>query len=246
MDTGNTCQQHDVNVSRTPGLVAPPRAEPRTGSRLVASAIVPVRDNEATLAAVLTVLLAADCIDEIVCVDFGSTDRSLRILRAFDDRITVSELDGLGPRGRGAALAAGVWRANGSAVVFVDAASRNLREQHVRDLLEPLEQGAARTVLGFCPGDSIPDGSAAEPAGARFLRERANLRADLMPHLLWLPPWEASAHAYLDRAFRPESVAMVPLRGLRRLAAVGEPGLRPSAATQPAPARTTVAHEEHQ
>ncbi len=53
------------------------------------SAIVPVFNEQRTVSTVVDTLLQCRLIDEVVCVNDGSTDRSLEILRRFGDRIVL-------------------------------------------------------------------------------------------------------------------------------------------------------------
>lgn len=82
------------------------------------SVVVPLHEGAATIERCIDGLLAsAEPGDEIIVVDDGSTDGGLALVR--DDRVTRIRLDR--NVGRGPARNAGVERATGDVVVFVDA-----------------------------------------------------------------------------------------------------------------------------
>lgn len=181
------------------------------------SVIVPVHNAQKTVAKVVTTLLASDLVDEVVCVDDGSTDDSLSILRSFGRKIVLIEPVLTQHRGTAGAIAEGVWKANGTIVIFVDAGLTTLSEDHLRALVEPLDRGAARAVLGSPAGGSIFSVFVARLTGSRFTRVRAYLRADLLRHLLPMARTEFSVEVYLNGLFKKEEVTVVPLAGLQRL-----------------------------
>jgi cellulose synthase/poly-beta-1,6-N-acetylglucosamine synthase-like glycosyltransferase len=89
------------------------------GSRKTVSAIVPVFDEETTVKKVVEVLLANNQIDEVICVNDGSSDDSLAVLETFGDQITLIDLKQ--NQGKGYALAAGIRAARYEIVAFFDA-----------------------------------------------------------------------------------------------------------------------------
>jgi glycosyltransferase involved in cell wall biosynthesis len=192
-----------------------------TELRPLTSAIVPVHNARGTLVKVVETLLASDVVDEVVCIDDGSTDDSLAILRSFGRKIVLVE-PRLPPHvGKGDALAEGIWKANGTIVIFVDAGLTTLTEDHLRALVEPLDSGPARAVLGSPSGGSVVSTFVSALTGARFTSERAYLRADLMRHLLPMARAEVSAERYLNGVFAKDTITVVPLAGLRRLGKQG-------------------------
>jgi len=179
------------------------------------SAIVPIYNERATVAHVVATLLASDAVDEIVCVDDGSTDGSLAILRGFGRRIVLVELEQ--NRGKGGALAEGIWRANGTIVAFFDADLMTLSVDHVGALLAPLHDGPARVALGFFPGDSAYSRLIARATGPRFSGERAYYRRDLLPHLSRMATAGFGVEVILNGLFAAEETQVVPLPGLTGL-----------------------------
>ena len=100
------------------------------------SAIIPVFNEEKTVKKVVEVFQNSfDLIDEIICVNDGSTDKSLEILESFGDRIKLINLKR--NKGKGYALAKGVEKSTNELVIFFDADFPNLSKKHIKTLIEP-------------------------------------------------------------------------------------------------------------
>jgi hypothetical protein len=187
------------------------------------SAVVPVFNEETTVATVVEILLGCVRIDEVVCVNDGSTDRSLGILHRFGDRIILVDLQP--NRGKGHALAEGTRKAAGDIVVFFDADLTNLSPEHVAALLEPITTGRARAVLGSPGGDflySVASALApgvADSIGSTFTGERAYFRRDLLPHAARMEATRFGVEVYLNGQFAKTDTIVV---ALPRLAALGK------------------------
>ena len=182
------------------------------------TAIVPVFNEQKMVATVLEILLGCPPIDEVVCVNDGSTDRSLHILEQFGDRIVLIDLPS--NRGKGAALAEGIRRADGDIVAFFDADLTNLDHDHVRALLQPMLEGDVRAVLGIPAGDTIfstvqlVSPRFAEFIGPKLTGERAYFRRDLLPHLARMEPTRFGVEVFLNGLFTEDETRIVTLRGL--------------------------------
>ena len=110
------------------------------------SVIVPVFNEEKTVAGVVASLLTGKFIDEVICINDGSTDRSRQILRVFQDQILL--IDFKKNRGKGYALAQGILKARGDIIVFCDSDLIGIEPKHIRQLVTPLIDGKAEQVLG--------------------------------------------------------------------------------------------------
>ncbi len=183
-------------------------AEPRAR----VSAIVPVYNEERTVARVVATLLSSPEIDEVICVDDGSTDASAAALRSFGPAIELLEL--AENRGKGAALAAGIRAARGAIVAFVDADLTNLSHDHVATLLAPMHGGEVQAVLAYGTGDTTASQWLSPWIGARFTGERAYLRADLLPHLERMATTRFGVEVFLNRLYPPQATTVVRLEGL--------------------------------
>lgn len=179
-------------------------------SRKTVSAIVPVFDEETTVKYVVEVLLANDLIDEVICVNDGSSDNSLAILEAFGEHITLIDLTQ--NQGKGYALVAGIREAQYDIVVFFDADLANLSDGHIETLLAPILGGEACGVLGYPTGDLLSPTVFADLTG-----ERAYYRCDLLPFLAEMETKRFGIEVFLNETFRERSPMKVPLANLRGL-----------------------------
>jgi polyisoprenyl-phosphate glycosyltransferase len=212
-----------TTVTDWTGQPPAPIAGPRRAGQLAersrlgpfVSVVVPIYNEQTTVANLVTTLLGSDLVDEVVCVDDCSTDASREILRGFGRRIVAVELPE--NRGKGGALAEGVWQANGTIVVFVDADLINLSEDHLHALVDPLRDRTARASLGFFPGSSGYSRLIARITGPRFTGERAYLRRDLLAHLPHIATTRFGVEVYLNRLFAKSETVVVPLPGLSGL-----------------------------
>lgn len=106
------------------------------------AAIIPALNEEASISRVVAGV-PRDCVDEVIVVDNGSTDRTADAARAAGARVVRKER-----RGYGYACAAGVAAASHADVlVFLDGDGSDDAGE-VRALLAPLAEGRADLVLG--------------------------------------------------------------------------------------------------
>ncbi len=210
------------------------------------TAIVPVFNEQKGVATVLETLLCCPAIDQIVCVNDGSTDDSLHILEQFGDRIVLIDLPS--NQGKGHALAAGLRRADGEVVVFFDADLVNLDHDHMHVLLQPVQEGDARAVLGIPAGDTVfstvqlVSPGFAELIGPKLTGQRAYLRRDLLPHLAGMEPTRFGVEVFLNGLFTEEETRVVTLRGLIGLSKQAKHG-KAAATKEYAAAASEVAAE---
>ena len=169
------------------------------------SIVLPVYNEalvlERTLAALVPFLESLGRSFEVVCVDDGSRDRSLEILKAAsaaDARIRVETLPG--NRGKGAAVRQGVLAARGAFVLFMDA-----------DLSTPLEE--TRGFLGALEsGYDVAIGNRRAP-GSKIRRRQPWLRETLgrgftvLTRLLLAPGVHDFTCGF--KAFRKEAAAEI-------------------------------------
>lgn len=205
----------------TSKALQPCRVRDRTKRPVRVSAVVPAFNEEATVAWVVESLLQCERFDEIVCVNDGSTDRTLEVLRLFGDRITLVDLQP--NRGKGHALAEGIRQATGDIVAFFDADLTNLTSEHVETLLAPITTGRARVVLGSLGGDfftSVASALAprlADSIGSTFTGQRAYFREDLLPHASRMEATRFGVEVYLNGEFARTDTVIVLLPGLTAL-----------------------------
>lgn len=172
------------------------------------SAIIPIYNEEKFLANFLAALLQSNAIDEIICVDDGSTDRSHEILHQYADSVRIIKLPE--NTGKGAALAAGIRAAQGDIALFLDADLKNLNDLHIQALLDPLLAKRARVVVGYCKTSENPLNMNELISG-----QRAYFRSDLEPFLEEMAAKRFGIEMYLNSLFHPANMLFIPLVKLR-------------------------------
>lgn len=108
-------------------------------------AIIPAYNEEKTIGGVLETLKKVDLINNIIVVSDGSTDKTVEVAKKFG--VDVLELkENLG---KGGALKAGIEKAKGKVVLFLDADLIGLKENHVRNLILPVLDDEADMTVGI-------------------------------------------------------------------------------------------------
>ena len=172
------------------------------------SVIIPVFNEEKTVEGVVKTVLNSDLVSEIICVNDGSTDKSLEILKSFGSRIVLINLTK--NRGKGFAMASGVQRAKGEIVVFLDADLLNLKKDHLEKLIAPLLANQAEVVLAKI---SLSPSSNFEPS-LPFTGQRVYWRKDLLPHLKEMAKTRYGVEVYLNEVFKKKRVRAIRLKNL--------------------------------
>jgi glycosyltransferase involved in cell wall biosynthesis len=141
------------------------------------SAIVPTYNEEKTVSKVIDTLLKNNLIDEVICINDGSTDTSMDVLNQYEGKIEIVDLKE--NYGKGFALSVGIQQAKGEIVAFIDADLMNLSDDHIRELLTPILNNETRGVVGY---PSSVKGSLLNPL-SNFAGERAYYKKDLISHV---------------------------------------------------------------
>ncbi|MEK7186154.1 MAG: glycosyltransferase family 2 protein [Patescibacteria group bacterium] len=177
------------------------------------SAIVPVYNEEKRVARVITTLLKSKLISEIICINDGSSDKSLEILQKFGSKIILINFKS--NKGKGTAVAEGIRKAKGDYLFFCDSDLINFTTEHIGSMLEPILDGKTKAVL------AVP---ALDETG-RYARheiflagERIYPRKDLLPHVSKLTRTKGAggSEIVLNSLFRKKEVFTVPLIGLKK------------------------------
>ena len=179
------------------------------------SAIIPIYNEEKTIANVVDILSKSRMIDEIICINDCSTDKSLSILQSFGNKINLISL----PKnhGKGYALAEGVKIAKGELLMFLDGDLINLSDSHIQDLLNPIEKSdKIRAVIGNPIANSKKIWHFSS-LWSSLSGERVYYKKDLLPHLKYLAKTRFGAEIYLNQLFTTDETAKVPLKSLDML-----------------------------
>jgi glycosyltransferase involved in cell wall biosynthesis len=113
------------------------------------SIVIPVRNERATIAALIERVRAVDCgmPKELIVVDGASNDGTREVLQSYagadDVRVVLEEA----ARGKGRAVRTGFGRAAGD-IVMVQDADLELAPEEIPSLLAPIVSGNTRVVFG--------------------------------------------------------------------------------------------------
>ncbi|MCX6816794.1 MAG: glycosyltransferase family 2 protein [Candidatus Beckwithbacteria bacterium] len=174
------------------------------------SAIVPVFNEEKTVSRIIKTLLKNKFINEVIVVNDGSSDSSLKILKSFKKRIKLIDLKK--NHGKGRAIAEGIKKAHGEIVVFFDADLTNLNNQYVNQLIKPLINKKFRGTIGILTTKSYLPIIFPPLAGLR-----AYFRKDLIDHFKAIRNSKYGVEAFFNKLFKGKEVKKVSLRGLKYL-----------------------------
>lgn len=109
------------------------------------AAVIPARDEAATVGAVVFAARDARLVDQVVVVDNGSRDATARNAAAHGARVIHAPAPG-----KGQAMRAGVAATPDAAIiVFLDADLVGLRPDHVDSLVRPVLHGEATMTCGL-------------------------------------------------------------------------------------------------
>ena len=110
-------------------------------------AVVPARNEESTVAAVVAAALECRHVREVIVVDDGSTDRTGEVALAAGAK--VIRRDGTGGGSKAQAMEAGVAASDADAVLFCDADCVGLTAAHLDDVCAPFVEGRAAMSVGW-------------------------------------------------------------------------------------------------
>jgi len=175
------------------------------------SAIVPVFNEEKTVSRVIDSLLKSSLIDEVICINDGSSDTSIDILNQYKDKIKIVNLRK--NHGKGFALSIGIQQAKGEIIAFIDADLTNLSDDHIRELLTPILTGETRGVVGY---PSSVKGKIFNPLSS-FAGERAYYKKDLISHVEEIEKTRFGVEVFLNHLFEKKEIKKVPLNNLKGL-----------------------------
>jgi dolichol-phosphate mannosyltransferase len=168
------------------------------------SVIIPCFNEGAHIARVLDTVRAVDVPKEIIVVDDGSTDDTVRVLKEYPNdgsiKIHLCEHN----RGKGAAIRAGLDYVTGDIVIIQDA-DLEYDPQQFPEIIRPMIEDGADVVYGSRFLGSI--------TGMRLPNRIANIILTFTANLLFRSRITDEATCY--KAFKTEILKSLPLRCMR-------------------------------
>jgi glycosyltransferase involved in cell wall biosynthesis len=118
--------------------------------------------------------------DEVIVVNYGSTDNTDSILKEIKDFHNFKYIVLPENKGKGYSMAVGIENANSDIIVFIDADLSNLKEEHFAQLVIPVFNKEVDMVLGQATETII--NYKINPVKS-FTGERTLLKKDILPVL---------------------------------------------------------------
>lgn len=173
------------------------------------SVIVPAYNEDKTVEDVIKALIASKHVDEIICINDGSTDKTEEILKKYKQTITVINLKE--NKGKGNALAVGIKQAKGDIIVFLDADLILLSDKHIQSLITPLLKKEYKVTMGYMV-DKTGVSISKEITG-----QRAYFKKDLLPYLDEISQTRFGVEIFLNGLFKNKDSKKFILRDLQSL-----------------------------
>jgi glycosyltransferase involved in cell wall biosynthesis len=112
------------------------------------SCVVPAFNEGRRIVNVINTLLECPEIWEVIAVDDGSSDDTWQVLSELEDpRLLKIRLDQNG--GKTKAIFTGIRAARGDYIVTIDSDLLNLKSEHIRSLLSPIDLGVADVTISL-------------------------------------------------------------------------------------------------
>jgi glycosyltransferase involved in cell wall biosynthesis len=153
---------------------------------------------------------------EIIVVDDGSEDNTERLLRNLSETIRFNYIKLPENRGKSYAMATGIENAINDIILFFDADSIGIRNEHFRDMLLPVIENKADMVLGHTA--ATVKNIKLTPFKS-FTGERVLHKKDILPILDKVRYMRFGIETYINLYFQTHEkrISYVYLEGLRTL-----------------------------
>lgn len=171
------------------------------------TAIVPAHNEERHIYDVLTALSHSSLLDEIICVNDGSTDSTLKQIKKVKKVLSITLRKN---HGKGYAIAKGIQKSTGDILLLFDADLQYLNENHISQLLHPLIKHEYDISLGYPTYYKSFDKMMNFVTG-----ERAYFKKDLIPLINQIKKKGYGLEIYLNYIFKNKKIKVVPLKGVR-------------------------------
>lgn len=177
------------------------------------SAIVPALNEGKAVGKVVSTLLESKKFKEIICINDGSTDDTLKILERFGRKIIL--INNKKTKGKGTSVAKGIKKSTGDFLFFCDSDLINFTVEHIKKMLEPIEKGKTKVVFAV---PALDDTGRYARHEIFLAGERIYPRDALIPHISKLTRTKGAggSEVVLNTLFRKKEVTTVPLVGLKK------------------------------
>lgn len=169
------------------------------------SAIIPVFNEEKNIEYVLLSLKKSFYIDEIICINDGSTDKSLQVIKKFKNIIPINLRNN---HGKAYAITRGITKAKGQIILLIDGDLKGLTDHHFKQFIRPLETKEYRVTIGYLH-DRVD----------KFMRllsgMRAYFKSDLLPYTNEIKKRGYGLELYLNYVMSDKKTKYFSMRGVR-------------------------------
>jgi len=169
------------------------------------SALIPAYNEEKSIKSVLIALKAAKKIDEIICINDGSSDKTLLEIQKVED-ITILNMKK--NKGKSYAIVEGIKAAKGDIIVFIDADIKGEIAKAADALVTPLIDGTYDVTVGYPLANSFD----------KFFRplsgERAYFKHDLLKVLDKLEQKGYGMELFLNHSFKDKRIKCFPMKNV--------------------------------
>jgi glycosyltransferase involved in cell wall biosynthesis len=180
------------------------------------SIIICAFNEEKTVCEVIQACREFNPESEILLIDDGSTDATPYVLQRLSKRVPFTYLRLEENMGKSYAMCQGIIHSSNEILMFFDADSYGIREEHFRDMIKPITEGTADMVLGHTSANFM--NYKLKPFKS-FTGERVLLRKDIMPLLDDIRELRFGIETYMNYYYQTngKKIKYVHLEGLHTL-----------------------------
>jgi glycosyltransferase involved in cell wall biosynthesis len=162
---------------------------------------------------------------EILVVDDGSTDETALLLRKLNKTVPFRYLRLSQNQGKSYAMCHGILNATNDIILFFDADSYGIKEEHFRDMLKPIITNEADMVLGHTSANLM---NLKLTPFKSFTGERVLHKRDILPLLDEIKDLRFGIETYINYYFQTHGkrIKYVHLNGLHTLTKFGKRSLK--------------------
>lgn len=186
------------------------------------SAIIPAFNEKRTIHQVVQTCLDSNILSEVTCVNDGSTDGTLEILKSFGNKITL--IDFKKNMGKGSAMAEAIKKSKGDILMFIDADLMGLKPEHIELLYKTFVDKRLDSLIVSLDSpeimfklDSVIALSPYENGHDPLAGERIYYKKDLLPHAKKIASLGYGVEVYLNNIYKNKELGFLKLSGVTQL-----------------------------